>query len=461
MDDLLIARIQMALSLGFHIVFAAIGIGAPLFLAIAEWRWVRTRSAHARALARLWAKGTAIFFAVGAVSGTVLSFELGLLWPGFMEHAGGIIGAPFGLEGFAFFLEAIFLGIYLYGWDRVPPWAHLGAACVVAVCGAGSAVFIIMVNGWMNAPAGFDFDPATGVFSNIDPVAAMFNQAWGPQVVHMLIAAYTATAFAAAALHAVRLLRHPDSRLHRLGLTITMTVGVVGAFAQPFAGDWAAKVVAERQPAKFAAMEGHFRTETHAPLRIGGIPDEETMETPWAIEVPGVLSFLAFGDFGAEVRGLEEFPRDEWPPVLITHLSFQVMVGLGVLMMAVGGWWLIGAIRHGRLTGRGASAPPPGRWLLRAIVLCAPAGFIAIEAGWMVTEVGRQPWIIQGVMRTSEAVTGVEGLGPRFLAFMLVYVVLTVIVTRLMWRQVLGSPLAVEERESQAAPDRKAARDGR
>lgn len=439
MDDLMIARVQMALSLGFHIIFAAIGIAAPLFMVLAEWRHMRTGDPYALALSKLWAKGTAIFFAVGAVSGTVLSFELGLLWPRFMEHAGGIIGAPFGLEGFAFFTEAIFLGIFLYGRGKIGKWAHLGAGVMVAVSGAASALFVIMVNGWMNAPAGFDFDPETKTFSNIDPVAAMFNQAWLPQAAHMIVAAYMATAFAAAALHAVRLLKDRESRLHRRGLSITMKVGVVAALIQPLTGDWAAKVIVERQPVKFAAMEGHFRTESQAPLLIGGWPNEETMETPWAIEIPGGLSFLAARDFNAEVRGLEEWPRDEWPPVLITHLSFQVMVACGMVMLLTGLWWSWHAWRRRTID---RSLP---RALLWALAMCAPLGFVAIEAGWIVTEVGRQPWIIQGVMRTAEAVTRVEGLGPRFALFMGVYGLLTVVLIGVMWRQVLGSPMDVEE----------------
>ncbi len=438
MDDLMIARVQMAVSLGFHIVFAAIGIAAPVFMLLAEWRWLRTGDRHALALSKLWAKGTAIFFAVGAVSGTVLSFELGLLWPRFMEHAGGIIGAPFGLEGFAFFTEAIFLGIFLYGRDRVGKWAHLGAGAMVAISGAASALFVIMVNGWMNAPAGFDYDEATKTFSNVDPIAAMFNQAWLPQAVHMLIAAYMATGFAAAALHALRLLKDPTSKLHRLGLTITMSVGTLAALAQPLAGDWAAKVIVQRQPVKFAAMEGHFRTETRAPLKIGGWPNEETMQTPWAINIPGGLSFLATGNFDAEVKGLEEWPRDEWPPVLVTHLSFQVMVACGTLMLGTGLWWA-GAAWRRRKDGR--AYPRALLWLL---VVCAPLGYVAIEAGWIVTEVGRQPWIIQDVMRTAEAVTRVEGLGPRFAFFMALYVVLTAILARILWRQVHGSPLELK-----------------
>jgi len=427
MDDLLAARLQMAMSLAFHIIFAAIGIGMPLLMTLAEWRWLRTGGDAWLRLTKHWAKGTAIFFAVGAVSGTVLSFELGLLWPGFMEHAGGIIGFPFSLEGFAFFTEAIFLGVYLYGWGKIGPRLHLAAGALVALSGAASALFVVMANAWMNAPAGFDYDPETGVFSNIDPIAAMFNPAWLSQSLHMIIAAYMATAFGAAGLHAVGLLRRPGSDLHRKALALTMGVGAIAAVAQPISGDYAAKVVAVTQPVKLAAMEGQFETTTRAPLRIGGVPDEQRRVTPWSIEIPGLLSFLAFGDFDAAVQGLNEFPEDEWPPVATTHLAFQAMVAMGMAMLGASAWFWIQAWRRKSLN--------VSRWALRALVVCAPLGFLAIEAGWIVTEVGRQPWVIHGVMRTSEAVTPMPGLVVPLSTFTALYVVLGAVVAALLAQQ--------------------------
>ncbi len=434
--DLQMARLQMAWSLGFHIIFAVIGIGMPALMAIAEYRWLRTGSPAARELTRRWAKGTAIFFAVGAVSGTVLSFELGLLWPGFMKHAGGIVGFPFSLEGFAFFTEAIFLGIYLYGWERIPRWAHWWAGVAVAVSGAASAVFVVMANAWMNTPSGFEYDPATGVFSEIDPIAAMFNPAWKAQALHMVVAAYLATAFAAAGIHAWGLLKHPRSAFHREALKITMTVGLITAILQPITGDYAAKVVAKTQPVKLAAMEGQFETQRRAPLRIGGWPDEEAGRTRYALEAPAMLSFLAFGDPDAEVRGLNEFPREDRPPVAVVHGAFQVMVGLGTLMLGVGVWFGAAAWRGKRV--------PEGRWLLRAVVVASPAGMLAVEAGWVVTEVGRQPWIIHGVMRTADAVTPMPGLAVPLATFLVVYLGLAGVVGVLLAHQVRAVPPGIE-----------------
>src|ERR1041385_8082029 len=272
MDDLLAARSQMAMSLAFHIIFAAIGIAMPLLMIIAEWKWLRSRDEIYLTLAKRWAKGTAILFAVGAVSGTVLSFELGLLWPGFMGYAGSIIGMPFSLEGFAFFTEAIFLGIYLYVWTRVPPRAHLFAGVMVALSGVLSGIFVVIANAWMNAPTGFRLVDGKPV--DIDPIAAMLNPAAFSQTLHMTLAAYAATGFVVAGIHAFMLRRDPNNRFHKIALGIALVVGGIGALMQPLSGDHLAKSVAHSQPVKLAAFEGHFQTERGAALRIGGIPDE-------------------------------------------------------------------------------------------------------------------------------------------------------------------------------------------
>lgn len=430
MPDLLAARLQMALALGFHILFAVAGIAMPLLMAIAEWRWLRSREPVWLLLAKRWAQGTAILFAVGAVSGTVLSFLLGLLWPRFMAFAGPIFGLPFALEGFAFFTEAIFLGVFLYGWDRVSPWLHWGAGVVVALSGALSGIFVVIANAWMNTPTGFRLVDGRAV--DVDPVAAMRNPAALGQTVHMAVAAYAAVGLAVAAIHASRLLKDRRNEFHRKALAVALTVGGTAALLEPLTGDLLARQVALTQPVKLAAMEGQFRTERGAPLRLGGLPDAESGTTRWALEIPGALSLLAFHDPRAEVRGLEAFPRADWPPVAVVHLAFQVMVGCGSLMALV-------AFTGAGLAWRGRRLPDQP-WYLRVLVACGPLGFVAIEAGWTVTEVGRQPWIIQGVMRTSEAVTPVPGLAWPLAATSLLYLLLGFVVFQLLRRQVFASP---------------------
>jgi cytochrome d ubiquinol oxidase subunit I len=429
MTDLLAARLQMAISLGFHIVFAEIGIAMPVLMVLAEWRWQRTGDEVYLRLARRWAKGTAVLFAVGAVSGTVLSFELGLLWPRFMELAGPIIGIPFSLEGFAFFTEAIFLGIYLYGWDKVSPRAHLGAGVIVAISGALSAVFVVMVNAWMNTPTGFTL-AANGELGAIDPIAAMFNPSTAQQSLHMLLAAYAATGLAVAGLHAAMLLRNRASVFNRRALGIALIVGAPAAILQPLSGDYSARVVAEQQPIKLAAMESHFETMHGAPLHLGGLPDEDAGETRYALKIPKGLSLLAFHDPNAEVLGLRDFPREAWPPILPVHFAFQIMVALGSAM-AVASLWALIAMWRGRLDG--------SRALLRLLAVVTPFGFIATEAGWTVTEVGRQPWVVTGLVRTSLAVTPMPGLVYPMVLFTLLYIGLTVVIVLVM-RTIIRQP---------------------
>ncbi len=431
----------MAMSLAFHILFAAAGVAMPLLMVLSEWRWQRTGDASYLSLTKRWSKGTAILFAVGAVSGTVLSFELGLLWPGFMKWAGAIIGMPFSLEGFAFFTEAIFLGIYLYGWNRVSPRMHLFAGVVVAASGAASALFVVIANGWMNTPTGFRLENGQPV--EIDPIAAMMNPAAFGQTVHMLLAAYAATGFAVAGIHAFLLLRNYRSSFHRHALEIALLVGGIAAILQPISGDIVGQVVAKYQPAKLAAMEGQFKTEKSAPLRLGGWPDEATQTTRYAIEIPYALSLLAFHDPHATVKGLEEFPREHWPPVAIVHIAFQIMVAAGTAMMFVALWaaWL-------RWRKRSLCN---SRWFLWAVVLAAPLGFVAIETGWTVTEVGRQPWIIYGIVKTADAVTPMPGLQIPFVTFTLLYVFLSVIVVWLLFRQVRETAMPEGTDEQQRA----------
>ncbi len=410
MNDLIYARATMAFSLGFHIIFAAIGMAMPILVSIAHRKWLKTGDDAAYRLTRAWGRGVAIMVAVGAVSGTVLSFELGLLWPGFMNHAGPIIGMPFSLEGAAFFLEAIFLGLYLYGWNRLSPNVHWWMTVGIGAFGLLSGLLVIAANGWMNSPSGFTWNGTHA--TNIDPWAAMWNDAWLIQSGHMLIAAIEAVAFLVAGVHAFLILRGNTDKMHRLAIRIAIVVGALAAIAQPIHGHFTAQHVAARQPAKLAAMESHFVTGPRAPLRVGGIPDVDNQEVSFSIDIPGGLSFLAHDDLNAEVIGLDQFPKNEWPPVAIVHYAFQLMVAIGSLLALIGFLSLI-AVRKRVLVKR--------RWLLWALALASPLGMLAIEAGWVVTEVGRQPWIIYGIMKTSEAVTPVPGQVWHFSLFVVLY----------------------------------------
>ena len=430
MSDLLAARAQMAMSLAFHIIFAVVGIAMPLLMVIAEGLWLKTREEVYLTLAKQWAKGTAIMFAVGAVSGTVLSFELGLLWPEFMAYAGPIIGMPFSLEGLAFFLEAIFLGLYLYGWDRIPKYAHWFAGVMVLLGGTFSGIFVVTANAWMNTPTGFSI--VNGEVTNVDPIAAMLNPSSFSQALHMTIAAFLSVGFAVAGIHAYFLRRDPGNLFHRRAFAIALSVGAGFALLQPISGDISAKRVAKYQPIKLAAMEAQWETERGAPLRIGGIPDEDAEETRYAIEIPKALSFLANSDFDSEIMGLKEVPREDRPPVTIVHFAFQIMVACGIVLIIAGllGGWL--AWKHKSL--------PTQRWYLRLVTFCTPLGFIAIEAGWTVTEVGRQPWVIYNIMRTADAVTPMPNLVVPFVSFTILYIFLSIIVIVLLRRHIFQSP---------------------
>jgi len=414
----------MAFSLGFHIIFAAVGMTMPFFMAASHYLYLKNGKKEDLALTHMWSKGVAILFAVGAVSGTTLSFELGLLWPNFMKYAGPIIGMPFSWEGTAFFLEAIFLGLFLYGWNKMPRWAHWWSGIMVGVCGFASGIFILAANAWMNSPAGFDWN--NGVATNIDPVAAMFNKAWLHQTVHMQLAALQSVGFAVAGIHAVLLLKNRNRELNLRALKISIAFGAVAALLQPLSGHFAAQRVAVLQPAKLAAMESHFKTEKNASLVIGGIPNLEEQTVEYGLKIPGALSFLAFNDFNAEVKGLEEFPREEWPPVLITHVAFQIMVGLGTWMAAFSALLFF-------LWYRGGLIKP---LILKLLVITAPMGFIALEAGWVVTEVGRQPWVIYGILKTKDAVTDFPSLQFHFWLFGVLYLILAFTAVWLLYRQV-------------------------
>ena len=405
MDALTAARAQMEVSLGFHMIFAALGIGLPLLLLIAEGLWLRTGKPHYLALAKTWSKATALTFAVGAVSGTALSFELGLLWPKFMQTAGPTIGSAFTLEGYAFFIEAIFIGMYLYGWDRLTPFQHWLTGIPIAISGLMSGILVVAANAYMQVP------PA-----DTGPLAPFRSVRWFDMSLHSSLSCYVATAFAVVGVYAVGMLRGRRDDYHRSAINIAMCVAIPTALLQPLSGDLSARKAAEHQPAKLAAAEALFETQRRAPLLIGGWPDVEREEVRFGIHIPGGLSFLAHHDFNAEVIGLDAFPVEDRPNVIVSHLAFQIMVGCGTLLAGVA---LLFLFMRRKLD-------QPARWFLLLLAAISPLGFLALEAGWVVTEVGRQPWVIYGKMRTSEAVTTAGNVGATFALFCILYLALAV-----------------------------------
>jgi cytochrome bd ubiquinol oxidase subunit I len=420
MNTLVAARAQMAVSLAFHMVFAAIGIGLPFLLVIVEWLSLKTGRPHYRALAKAWGKTTGLLFAVGAISGTALSFELGLLWPRYMQITGAAVGHVFGLEGYAFLLEAIFLGLYLYGADRLSPWAHWWCAVAVAFSGVVSGWLVLGVNAWMQLPVGFTLDAAGQVVVS-DPIAIFKRYGWFVMAIHSTLSCYMAVAFAVAGIYAWRWHRGKRDDIGASAIRIAMIVGGITALMQPLSGDALAKFVFQTQPAKFAALEAHFPTESHAPVLIAGIPDLQAHTTRYAIKIPWLLSILATHNPNTVVKGLDDIPRDLWPNVVVVHLAFDIMVGLGSLLPLAAIWYAIAVKRGWKRRGQ----PLDNRWLRWALIACGPCGFVALEAGWFVTEVGRQPWVIQGVLKTADAVTESRSVPFTFFLFTLLYLLLT------------------------------------
>lgn len=396
---LLPARQQMALSLGWHIILACFGVAFPAMIFVMHLRGIRRDDEVALTLAKRWAKASAVLFAIGAVSGTVLSFEMGVLWPGLMGTYGDVLGLPFAFEGLAFFVEAIFLGIYLYGWGRMPNRQLLLMVVPMTIAGVVGTYCVLAVNAWMNAPVGFDV--VDGEVTNVAPWAVMFNTQALLQFAHMWVAAYMVAGFCVAGVYAVGMLRGRRDHHHRLGFLVPFAFASIAALAQPFVGHVLGDGLAERQPAKLAAFElAEETTDGPSPLRLGGWYDDG--EVRGSIDIPVLGSLFAQNSVTEPVPGLDEVPAEDHPPVNITHWSFQVMVGIGTLLAGVAAlywflrWWGRDLLRH--------------RWFLRFMAAAGPLAVIAMEAGWIATEVGRQPWIVYGIMRTPEAAGDNSGL---------------------------------------------------
>jgi cytochrome bd ubiquinol oxidase subunit I len=432
--DLLWARELQALSLGVHIPLVCFGIAFPAMVLFVEGLWLRTGDETYRALAKRWSKVMLILFAVGVVTGTILSFELGLLWPNFMATFGEVFGLAFGLEGFSFFVEAIFIAIYVYGWDRLPPRAHLLTGVPIVLAGIAGSLFVISVNGWMNHPVGFDI--VDGQVANVRPWEALFNPYFWHEFVHMYLAGMMVAGFLVAGVYARAWLRGDRSRYVRTALVVPLSFAALAAPVQVIVGDWAARTVVAKQPVKLATFEGLAETTAGAPFHIGGWFDKDTGEVKYGIEIPKLLSVLADHDPNGTVVGLDSVPeRDRPGPINTVRFAFQAMVGIGTLLALTGlfygaVWW-----RHRRL--------PRTVWFYRLIVAAGPLALVALISGWITTEVGRQPWIVYEVMRVEDAVTNTGGLPVAFVAAVVVYVSLACVVVWLL-RRLASRPPEVE-----------------
>ena len=424
---------MQALSFAVHIPLVCFGVAFPAFVVFAEWLHLRTGDETYRVLARRWSKVMLALFAAGVVTGTILSFELGLLWPNFMATFGDVFGLGFAIEGISFFVEAIFIGIYVYGWDRLSPRRHILTGIPIIISGFTGSLMVIAVNGWMNHPTGFALKDGRAI--DVHPFEALFeNGYFWHELVHMYFAAYIVAGFVTASVYAWALLRGHRTRYNRTALIIPLTIAALASPIQVVVGDWAAREVAEAQPVKLAALEGLAKTEKGAPTHLLGWYDGDGVE--YGIKIPKLLSLLAHHDPNAKVQGLDSVPADERPPVNVVRFAFQAMVGIGSALALLGAGFVAFWLRRRKL--------PSSPWFLRALVAAGPLSVVALLAGWITTEVGRQPWIVYDVMRTEEAVTGASGIPVGYAAIALVYAGLLIALTWLL-RRLGRAPLELPE----------------
>jgi cytochrome d ubiquinol oxidase subunit I len=433
------ARQLQALSFAAHIPLVCFGIALPVLVLLLEGLHQRTGTDLYRTLAHRWSRAMAALFAIGVITGTVLSFEMAMLWPAFTSTFGSVFGLGFAIEGFSFFTEAVFIGIYLYGWDHLRPRAHLASGIPIAVAGLTGSFMVITVNAWMNHPGGFTLQD--GHVVDVRPGEALFaNPYLWHEFVHMYVAAFVVTGFVVAAVYAVTRLRGRDAAYHRLALAVPLTFASVAAPAQVLVGDWAGRAVARYQPVKLAALEGLGHSVAGAPVHVLGWYTHD--EVVGGIELPRMLSLLAVHDPAAVVAGLDVVPPDQVPPVNVVRLAFQAMVGLGTLLAVLGVFSLVVLVRHRRL--------PASRWWTWSVIVAGPASVVALLCGWVVTEVGRQPWTVYGVMRTPQAVTAAPGVPVGYAVLGAVYAGVAVAVVWVL-RRLAAVPL---DEEPEVDPDR-------
>jgi cytochrome bd ubiquinol oxidase subunit I len=407
---LLEARQMQALSFAVHIPLVCFGVAFPAMVMFVEWLYLRSGDELYRTLAKRWTKVMVALFAVGVITGTILSFEMGLLWPNFMARFGSVFGLGFAVEGFSFFVEAIFIGIYVYGWDRLSRNAHFASGIPIVISGFTGSLMVISVNAWMNHPTGFRLKGSEVV--DVHPFSALFGNSYlWHEMVHMYVAAYIVTGFLVAGAYAFDRLRGRWGRYERTALAIPVTVAALAAPAQVVIGDWNGREVAHSQPTKLAALEGLNKTTKGAALHVLGWYTDDQVK--YGIAIPKLLSLLAFHDPNATVQGLDAVPANDRPPVNVVRVAFQMMVGIGTLLALIGVVFLVVRVRRKRL--------PQSVWFYRALVIAGPLSVVALISGWVTTEVGRQPWVVYEVMRTSQAVTGASGIPVGYATLALVY----------------------------------------
>ncbi|MBV9579042.1 MAG: cytochrome ubiquinol oxidase subunit I [Chloroflexi bacterium] len=427
--ELIAARTLMAFTLGSHIILVPLGVTFPFLVLIANYIGLKRHDPTALLLAQRWSQVMAVLFAVGAVSGTVLSFEMGLLWPGLTGIFGDVFGLPISMEGIFFFLEAIFITIYIYGWKHLSPWAHFWSGAVLPIVALGGVFSIISANGWMNAPSGFTMG-ADGRPTNVDPIAAIFNQAMAYEFPHMLAAAYMTAGFLVAGVFAVAMLRGHWDRYHRLGFAIPFTVAAIVAPLQMMIGDTVARTVFQEMPVKFAAIEIVWTTGSDEPEILLGRLNQDTGVVEGGLAIPGMASWLSGFSTSTVITGLDTVPRDDQPPANIVHWAWDGMIfgGTGLAMLAA--WYLLYWIFRRRLPGTA--------WFYRCAAVAGVLSVFCIECGWTVTEVGRQPWIVYNIETTADAVTKAGMVRPFFAAVIVIYALVaigTVLALRTMSRR--------------------------
>jgi cytochrome d ubiquinol oxidase subunit I len=439
-EYLLQARQMQALSFAVHIPIVCFGIAFPAFVLFMEALWLRSGDPLYRTIAKRWSKVMLALFAVGVVTGTILSFELGLLWPNFMAVFGEVFGLGFTLEAFSFFVEAIFIAIYVYGWDRLSPRVHFLSGIPVVVAGFSGSLMVITVNAWMNHPGGFTMH--AGRVTDVRPLAALFGNSYlWHELIHMYVAGYIVAGFLTASVYAWGWLKGRRGRYERTALVVPLTVAALAAPVQIVVGDWAARSVARDQPTKLAAMEGLYETRSRAPVHVGGWYTDD--EVRYGSPLPRLLSLLAFHDPNARVEGLAAVAPDERPPVNVVRVAFQTMVGIGLLLAAIGTVYVVVWLRRRRL--------PRSPWFYRAVVAAGPLSLVALIAGWVTTEVGRQPWIVYRHMRTTAAVTGASGIPVGYASLVVVYAGLLAAVVWIL-RRLARAPVDVQRGPTGVAP---------